>query len=632
MAVQARNEPMKRAGFCLLLIASWVGTSLPAWAQQAARAARPNPVARYIQAIQKRDYKTVIDLTYAYQQEVEQIKAQNPKVLWPKMVGEYYQSKTATLTQNEGYWGDYGQALLAMGGDPTQAIRAIAGLFPSSCKWTITETRRTGGEGDAFNVYVTATYPVWQDAPLVGTKLLDRTIAVFSVSNTGLITEGLGRVRAADIYKKDPLRILYLVVGPPGFGSVLDYSVVGGTPPLTCTAELGASHATKDCSSDLASQGYTNFQSNDFQPVYNEQGQGQVQAHLVVTDAAGKSDEVSLLVPLFPSSLFPKVERYCWVREPWLGKKLGRPPDDFFCANPINRLGGPTDSTPNPVAETVTPKAHAAPAATAVAAACADYDSCFKSGLAAMRVHNYQQAVRDFQAATSSDGSRPDAWRVLAFSLLDRGQCPEAVEAFDKVLQVGGTLFLGGWYRNGQSLANFRPNFSLRLSTATVSLNLSIGGKAETVFSTSPSQITSHGTEKDSPSSPELVFQLTVGGKSYRLYPYPMGLICVGGPVCPEPGASRQAMLAKYLDHAISTLASGALSAPEQPLLEAPKPAANSAGRNVAEPAQTTAPIIKTFVLSEAFGAREVVQFQLAQPGDIVLNAAWEGNAPLALI
>src|SRR5437764_14777729 len=57
----------------------------------------PTVIARYIEALQKRDFRTVIDLTHPYQQEIAVIRSQNPRVLWPKLIGEYYQGKISLI-------------------------------------------------------------------------------------------------------------------------------------------------------------------------------------------------------------------------------------------------------------------------------------------------------------------------------------------------------------------------------------------------------------------------------------------------------------------------------------------------------------------------------------------------------
>ena len=175
-------------------------------AQKTRHAVRPNPVGRYVHAIQKRDFKTVIDLTYAYQEEVARIKAQNPQVLWPKLIGEYYRGKEAGFSQQAGFWQNYGEALGAAMGDPTQAIRALESLLPASSRWRITESRTdfvqdsiAFGPYERTRVYVTVNYPI-RDAPLVGQKLLKTAILEFTVKTKNGLIMAAARVQQGDEY------------------------------------------------------------------------------------------------------------------------------------------------------------------------------------------------------------------------------------------------------------------------------------------------------------------------------------------------------------------------------------------------------------------------------------------------
>jgi hypothetical protein len=80
---------------------------------------------RYIEAVKKRDFKTIVDLTFTYQQEVAQIKSANPRALWPKLIDEYYSQKINNLTEASSFWSDLGRQTMAMMGDPSQGLRAI---------------------------------------------------------------------------------------------------------------------------------------------------------------------------------------------------------------------------------------------------------------------------------------------------------------------------------------------------------------------------------------------------------------------------------------------------------------------------------------------------------------------------
>jgi hypothetical protein len=149
--------------------------------------ATPAVISRFIKAIQGRDFKTVIDLTYSYQIEVSGIKSQNPRVLWEKKVGEFYERKISDITGEASFWGDYFRGVGAMTGDPAQNFRAVAYLLPQSCKWQISETRNETitsvieGQFNQTTVYVTVNYPLDQSTPIVDKRFLKQTMLKFGV-------------------------------------------------------------------------------------------------------------------------------------------------------------------------------------------------------------------------------------------------------------------------------------------------------------------------------------------------------------------------------------------------------------------------------------------------------------------
>src|SRR5438445_4319852 len=164
-------------------------------------------VSRYIGALQRRDLKTIIDLTESYQAEVARIKSQNPQALWSKLIAEYYEAKSSQLAEDPGFWINFAGATI---GDPTQSIRAVAALLPSSCKWVISETRirkasQTGGlaytEG---TVYADVSYPSLETSPEIAKKFLKHTILEFAVHDeTGLVMS-ITKVGRADVYWTKP--------------------------------------------------------------------------------------------------------------------------------------------------------------------------------------------------------------------------------------------------------------------------------------------------------------------------------------------------------------------------------------------------------------------------------------------
>lgn len=153
-------------------------------------------VTKYIKALQARDFKTIIDLTASYQAEIAQIKSQNPQVLWSKLIKEYYDGKISAFSKQPDFWGDYGEAMAAMMGDPAKDIRSLAALFPPPSRWKITETRNQGG----IITYVSVDYEAQTTSPIVGGKRLRKTIVQFQTdARTGLV-QAAGRLAAGDEY------------------------------------------------------------------------------------------------------------------------------------------------------------------------------------------------------------------------------------------------------------------------------------------------------------------------------------------------------------------------------------------------------------------------------------------------
>ena len=296
--------------------------------QQRAGHAASEVVGRYIGGAEKRDLTTIIDLTYGYQQEVARIKAKNPQVLWPKLVDEYYKQQTATFSQQSGFWTAYAESMTASWGNPTQAIRASLALFPASCKWRISESRaqRVGniveGGWEQTTVYVSVSYPSWEDAPLIADKILKATILEFGVDGKTQLIRTIGQVSAGDEYRDDALRVVRVTWG---WGPGIVVVAAGGVPPYICSLEVGALRAQKDCS--------------QFYELSQETAQvtSPTPAHLKVVDSKGQSDEVSFTAPAYPGGL-PPLGGYCWVSDPWYQRGDGSPANKTFCYQGKGRL------------------------------------------------------------------------------------------------------------------------------------------------------------------------------------------------------------------------------------------------------------------------------------------------------
>lgn len=102
---------------CAVLCFAWFLTNVSAQSQRPAEPA--NQVSRYINAFQERDFRTLINLTYSAQKNIERIKEANPQVLWPKLIEDYYQNRVTEPSRpykEPGYWAKYGMQIL--GRDP----------------------------------------------------------------------------------------------------------------------------------------------------------------------------------------------------------------------------------------------------------------------------------------------------------------------------------------------------------------------------------------------------------------------------------------------------------------------------------------------------------------------------------
>lgn len=156
--------------------------------------AGPNVVGQYIEAIQSRNSKVIIDLTANYQQHIAYIKSQNPQALWPKLVADYSSQKSSAMFKplnGSEVW------TAKLSDDPVQTIQRMATLLPHSCKWAITETRQKEG---GKTVYVTVSYPRMEDSPVVDSKRLKQTILVFTVDMSSKFVTGIEQLSNGDSY------------------------------------------------------------------------------------------------------------------------------------------------------------------------------------------------------------------------------------------------------------------------------------------------------------------------------------------------------------------------------------------------------------------------------------------------
>lgn len=169
--------------------------------------------AKFLTAVQKKDFKTIFNTTQYYQLELSQIRSANPKALWDKLTTEYYESeKKAFLEPREDYW----RRLLKMAtipNDSRENIRVLATLLTPSASWKVSELKKerrfdpwSGRNYDVFVVYVTLKFKTVEESPLIGSKLLKETIiGVLLDAKTGLYMQSSRYEKGDSYWGGDPL-------------------------------------------------------------------------------------------------------------------------------------------------------------------------------------------------------------------------------------------------------------------------------------------------------------------------------------------------------------------------------------------------------------------------------------------
>ncbi len=134
---------------------------------------------KFLTAIQKKDFKTVFNITYYYQAELSKIKDNNPKVLWQKLTSEYYESKKNALFKERkesltNAWIRFGGELFGSRTDPAKNIQTLMNLLTPSSKWKVIESKKkkqydswSGRQFDVFVVYVSLNYKTVEVSPLI---------------------------------------------------------------------------------------------------------------------------------------------------------------------------------------------------------------------------------------------------------------------------------------------------------------------------------------------------------------------------------------------------------------------------------------------------------------------------------
>jgi hypothetical protein len=196
-------------------------------------AVSPEPqTAKFLTAVQKKDFKTIFDTTSYYQLELSQIRSANPKALWGKLTAEYYESeKKAFLEPREDYWRRFAK-MATIPNDSRENIRVLATLLTPSASWKVSESKKerrfdpwSGSNYDVFVVYVTLKFKTVEESPLIGSKVLKETIiGVLLDAKTGLYMQSSRYERGDSYWGGDPLTD-FAVARKLYFAGLLDDSI-----------------------------------------------------------------------------------------------------------------------------------------------------------------------------------------------------------------------------------------------------------------------------------------------------------------------------------------------------------------------------------------------------------------------
>jgi hypothetical protein len=491
-------------------------------------------VGRYVIALQERDFKTVIDLSYGYQAEVAQIKAQNPQLLWPKLIKEYYDTNISRLSNL-----DSNRAT----SDPAEHIRSAAGLLLANTKWSLAETR-------ADRVFVSTAYPSVTDSPFVDGRFIKQAILQFDVKPNVQFVMGLERLPQGDTpWDSVPLMVLNARwrVDSLGGGEFTG-SALGGTPPYSwgvqcASQDLATMHGMTLHSfqtwPQLIVEINARFPDNTFP----------LPCALTVTDAKRQTDRVAVTVPKMYTGAGAG---YCFVRPPYWergqARAFGAGQD---CLLPVLAIDttGKVSSLSAVSAATSEPPSQPT---------CGDFGGCIRAGNEAVKSSDWQEALSRFQAAARFRPASGNPWVYIGTIQLALGKYDDLGPAWDKALMLGESVAIGVCHKQGGRSCE-RGLLSLRSKEITLEQP---GGQK--VFAAAPSEVKFKGVMNNSYVA---VFTLEVAGKTFKFQFVPSGVECRMQLLlaCPSEGVAQQAAVAAYISQTIPKLASGTLIQPQRP-------------------------------------------------------------------
>jgi hypothetical protein len=527
-------------------------------------------VARYIAALQTNDSKTLIDLSYGYQNQLDQIKAQNPQVLWPKLTKEYYDSKISSLTSQAGV---ISGLLQGLSGDPAQQIHSLQSLLLPDTKWKVSETRSDHvqdsiqyGGYDRTIVYVTIDYPSLNDSPFVDGKFLKETMLEFDLSTKSQLVMTVNHLAQGDTPWDAPLMImntLWSREALAGHGT-LRAEAVGGKPPFTWTPRCGSfnlSHKVDDPDvrhlvidlSDLPTRAISSLHCT-----------------IAVADSSGQSDAVGMTVP----QMFSGWNAYCFVRPPWLSRGQARPGPPATCIEPVITTEAANSNISAEEPSTSVASGGEMPStgvSSNPSSSCGDFSGCMRSAMTAYKSRDWGTASTDLKEAASQNPSSGEPWVWLGRIVLTDGQPhrqSDLSDAWDKALSLESRIMIGACHE-----LTLRPceRGDLVLSINSIAFMVH-GNDAE--ISVPPGDV-EPGKVFNNAGAAHVTYSFKAEGKNFVVDFFPPGIQCNVNLMvqCPPAGISKQLLLAQYVSESLPKLASGSLvSTPNHSVQANPAP------------------------------------------------------------
>src|ERR1035437_1392864 len=519
-------------------------TAFPQLNEEAAGVGR-----RYIAAVGVRDLKTIIDLSYSNQDEIATIKAQNPQILWPKLIKEYYDARTS----------------------PVPKTLSIAGLDLTNAKWSISETRTSHvedsiqfGPYDRTVVYVLVDYPSVKDAAYIGGKFLKETILQFEINSKSQLVMGAERLPQGDTpFDKIPFMIMNAFWNAEGLGGLrFSAQTVGGTPPFQWNVQCGGQDMRKLNSASVSADPTSGRVFVELRARFPD-GSFPLQCLLDVKDGAGQADTVGVTVPKMFTGL---LDGYCWVRAPYLDRNQGLPNmGNGKCLGPVLPMDTAPKSlppsNPPPPAQSGPPTTETRAPTAAPGAQCADFDSCNRAVSESLKSSAWQKAIAEAKLALSFNPASGIPWAAIGSAYLGSGQSDQLASAWDKVLQTGQTLSVVVCHKLGGAVMRRCEQGTLSLNASQVSFSASAG---QTLFTAPPARVKVRGVMNNSVVA---VFTWQVDGKNFEMQFVPLGVECSAQGLlsCGPAGVAQQAAVATYLSQTIPKLAAGAFGQPAKP-------------------------------------------------------------------